>query len=277
MPTTRKLPPGFRGTVPTPAPGSRGPGSTAHRRRTAHPLGPDRRGHPGRSGLLCHPGDPIPAPLPDLFGRALPHHPAGGMGLPSPGTGLPVGLSPAARSRQRPADEHDRRLPCGGQNHRPAAGTGTHPAPDRTPDALLLHQCRACLCGQHSGRRALLSVEGGALPAGSPSGSLRHCGILHLYRQGDLEPAPPAEPLPLGTAFVQSVSGAAQSLIGICAFVVTFSGLRSLLWETGLLPRLVTALERLWPVSGGSAFLHCPAPGSAGSDRWLYCRFGFGR
>lgn len=68
------------------------------------------------------------------------------------------------------------------------------------------------------------------------------------------EPAPPAEPLPLGTAFVQSVSGAAQSLIGICAFVVTFSGLRSLLWETGLLPRLVTALERLWPVSGGSAF-----------------------
>lgn len=64
----------------------------------------------------------------------------------------------------------------------------------------------------------------------------------------------PRNPCPWAPPLYRASPGAAQSLIGICAFVVTFSGLRSLLWETGLLPRLVTALERLWPVSGGSAF-----------------------
>ena len=51
-----------------------------------------------------------------------------------------------------------------------------------------------------------------------------------------------------------ALSGEAQSLLGICAFVVTFSGLRSLFWESGLLPRLATVLEQLHPTAAGSAF-----------------------
>ena len=98
------------------------------------------------------------------------------------------------------------------------------------------------------------SVQAGLCLLAAHLGASAIVGFFICTGKETFEPAPPAEPLPLGTAFVQSVSGAAQSLIGICAFVVTFSGLRSLLWETGLLPRLVTALERLWPVSGGSAF-----------------------
>ena len=98
------------------------------------------------------------------------------------------------------------------------------------------------------------SVQAGLCLLAAHLGASAIVGFFICTGKETFEPTPPAEPLPLGTAFVQSVSSAAQSLIGICAFVVTFSGLRSLLWETGLLPRLVTALERLWPVSGGSAF-----------------------
>ena len=98
------------------------------------------------------------------------------------------------------------------------------------------------------------SVQAGLCLLAAHLGASAIVGFFICTGKETFEPAPPADPLPLGTAFVQSVSSAAQSLIGICAFVVTFSGLRSLLWETGLLPRLVTALERLWPVSGGSAF-----------------------
>ena len=98
------------------------------------------------------------------------------------------------------------------------------------------------------------SVQSGACLLAAHLGASAIVGFFTSTGKETFDPAPPAEYLPLGTAFVQSVSGAARSLIGICAFVVTFSGLRSLLWGAGLLPRLVTGLERLWPVSGGSAF-----------------------
>ena len=81
------------------------------------------------------------------------------------------------------------------------------------------------------------SVQAGLCLLAAHLGASAIVGFFICTGKETFEPAPPAEPLPLGTAFVQSVSSAAQSLIGICAFVVTFS-----------------ALERLWPVSGGSAF-----------------------
>ena len=59
---------------------------------------------------------------------------------------------------------------------------------------------------------------------------------------------------PLSTALVDSVSGAARSMLTICAFVAAFSGLRALLLESGALPRLCTGLQRLWPVPEGTAF-----------------------
>ena len=60
--------------------------------------------------------------------------------------------------------------------------------------------------------------------------------------------------LPLGTALVRSVTGAAQSMLNICAFVVTFSAVGALLVHTGVLPRVCTFLVRRLPFRFGTAF-----------------------
>ena len=98
------------------------------------------------------------------------------------------------------------------------------------------------------------SVQAGFCLLAAHLGASALVGFFTCTGKESFEPAPSSAVLPLGTAFVRSVSGAAQSLLGICAFVVTFSGLRSLFWESGLLPRLVTVLEQLHPTAAGSAF-----------------------
>ena len=148
--------------------------------------------------------------------------------------------------------------------------TGGYPVGARTI-AQLLEQGRIqprtarrmlCFC-INAGPAFVISTVGAALYSSTRAGLFllaAHLGASVLVGfftctgRETFSPAPAAESLPWSTAFVRSVTAAAQSLVGICAFVVTFSGVRSLLWETGLLPALVTWLERLCPAPGGSAF-----------------------
>ena len=71
--------------------------------------------------------------------------------------------------------------------------------------------------------------------------------------KGQLTAAKPRY-LPLGTALVRSVTGAAQSMLGICAFVITFSAIGALLRHTGVMPWLCTALVKGLPFGFGTPF-----------------------
>lgn len=71
--------------------------------------------------------------------------------------------------------------------------------------------------------------------------------------EGQLSPARSPR-LPLGTALVRSVTGAAQSMLNICAFVITFSAIGALLAHTGVLPRVCTFLVKNLPLRFGTPF-----------------------
>lgn len=63
----------------------------------------------------------------------------------------------------------------------------------------------------------------------------------------------PAAPLPPAQAFVGSVAAAAAGMLNICAFVVLFATLVSLLAYTGVLPLAATLLAGALPASGLNA------------------------
>ena len=119
-----------------------------------------------------------------------------------------------------------------------------------------------CFC-VNAGPAFVISTVGVALYGSFSIGAgllTAHLGasvLVGTFTAGAREEAhcpPPRRYGPLSASLVESVSGAARSMLTICAFVITFSGLRTLLLESGTLPWLCTGLQRLWPVPEGTAF-----------------------
>lgn len=80
-------------------------------------------------------------------------------------------------------------------------------------------------------------------------------GVLLGFLLGLRHPVPPKEekraPSPPPGALIRSVTGAAKSVLLMCACIVLFSGVTALLWGSGALPAFSGLLSRALPFSAG--------------------------